>query len=186
MGKPLLTIVIDSCYKESEIDESLKDIAKIFEIDERVYAIKVPKDKTPKLVFSFGKLNGENFSKVCHNIDSDVWKSASKKIAKAVKQHKKGDSILVFECNYGKAKARLTCRTKDSKVVRSAMESLKKAVGFLSRIVESKNIPSNELQIYCGFDEKAKEYKIDRAIALTPDFQEHIFDEKREKWHRVS
>ena len=186
MEKPMLTIAIDSCYKKNEIGESLKDIAKIFEIDERVYALKIPKDKTPKLVFSFGELNRENLSKVCHNIDSDVWKSASKKIGKVVKQRKKGDSILIFECNYGETKARLTCRTKDSKVVRSAMDSLKKAFSFLSQIVKSGNIPSGELQIYCGFDEKAKDYKIDRAVAFTPNYQEHVFDEKRGKWCKVN
>lgn len=185
MEKPKLTIAIDSYYKENEIKDPLKDIAKIFEIDERVYALKMPKDNTPTLVFSFGKLSGENFTRICNNFDSDAWKSAIKKIANVVKQCKKSDSILVFECNYGKAKARLTCRTKNSKVVKSAMESLKRSINFLSQIVISGNIPSDELQIYCGFDEEAKEYKIDRAVSFNPNFREHIFDERKGKWTNV-
>ncbi len=65
------------------------------------------------------------------------------------------------------------------------MESLKRAINFLSQIIKSGNIPSDELQIYCGFDVKAKEYKIDRAVSFNPNFQEHIFNEKKGKWSKV-
>ena len=66
------------------------------------------------------------------------------------------------------------------------MESLRRAFSHLSQIVKSGNIPSDDLQIYCGFDEKAKEYKIDRAVVFTPNFEEHIFDEKRGRWLKVN
>jgi len=187
LQKPRLSIAMTSLYKKDGMEEALEDIVNIFDIEDRVYMLKSKKDETPSIVFSFGELNNKNFGDVYFNIETDHWKSASKKIANVVsKQKKKSDSILIFEYGYEGAKAKLTCRTRDSKTVKSAMESIKNAIQSFAKLVEDKNIPSSKSMIYCGFDKKAKEYKIDRAIVLTPKFQEYIFNEKKSSWEKVN
>ena len=189
MERPQLSIAMDSCYKQDGMDGALEDIANIFNIEDNTYVLdssKNLKDKPPSIIFSFGKLNNKNFGNVYFNIESDHWKSASKKIARAIsKQRKKSDSILVFEYNYEGTKAKLTCRTGEPKVVKSAMESLKDIIQLFAKLVENKNVPSSRSMIYCGFDEKSKEYKFDRAVTLAPKFQEYVFDEKKDKWQKM-
>ncbi|MCW3974828.1 MAG: hypothetical protein NWE86_01105 [Candidatus Bathyarchaeota archaeon] len=186
MDRTLLSIVVDSSYKESEIKNFLKDLVNIFDIEDRVYSLEKEEDKNPSIVISFGELNGENFSKVHNNINSDFWKSASKKLAKIISKYgKEQDSILIFECNYKKSRGRFTCRTKESKIVKAAMNSLENGLNFLIQIFKSGDIPSSEIQIYCGFDERDNEYKIDRAVTFTPEFQEYAYDETKNKWNKI-
>ena len=186
MVRTLLSIVVDSSYKEEEIKNLLKDLVNIFDIEDRVYSMKKEKDKIPSIVISFGDLNGENFSEVLNNINSDSWKSASKKITKIIsKRGKKQDSILIFECNYKKARGRFTCRTKESKIVKAALNSLENGLKLLIQIFKSKDIPSSKVQIYCGFDERDNKYKIDRAVTFSPEFQEYSYDETKNKWNKI-
>jgi hypothetical protein len=186
MDRTLLSIAVDSSYKESEIKNFLKDLVNIFDIEDRVYSLEKEEDKIPSIVISFGDLSGEKFSKVQNNLNSNFWKSASNKLAKIISKHgKEQDSILIFECNYKKARGRFTCRTKESKIAKSAMNSLESGFSFLTQIFKSEGIPSSEIQIYCGFDERDKEYKIDRAVTFTPKFQEYVYDEGNSKWNKI-
>ncbi len=186
MDRTLLSIAVDSSYKESEIKNFLKDLVNIFDIEDRVYSLEKDEDKIPSIVISFGDLKGEKFSEVQNNLNSNFWKSANNKLAKIISKHgKKQDSILIFECSYKKARGRFTCRTKESKIVKSSMNSLENGLNFLMKILKSEDIPSREIQIYCGFDEKANEYKIDRAVTFTPEFQEYTYDESKSKWNKI-
>ncbi len=63
MERPMLSAAIDSCYKEDDIKEILKELVNIFDIEDRVYSLESEKENIPSIVFSFGDLDGKNFLK---------------------------------------------------------------------------------------------------------------------------
>ncbi len=186
MERPMLSAAIDSCYKEDDIKEILKELVNIFDIEDRVYSLESEKENIPSIVFSFGDLDGKKFSKVYNNFNTNFWESASNKIVKVISKHsKKNDTLLIFEFSYKKARARLACLTNNSKIAKSAIDSLGDSLNLLLQLFKSENIPSKETIIYCGFDEKDKKYKIDRAVIFSPNFIEYAYDERKNEWKKV-
>ena len=187
MKKLQLTIALDQNYTEKELHKIAETLGRAFELKDRTYILKTSEDSPPTAMFSFGEITKENLPYILGVVKSDYWKKVRKEISKMLSNRRKGEEpIISFECSIEDIKASMKCRTDKHKIVESAFEHLYSALDLLWSLAYQKNIPGKKVQLYLGFDESKKTFRIDRAVVLGPEFGEYQFDEKTRKWSKMS
>jgi len=186
MKRLQLTIALDHNFTEKELHEIAEAVGGAFELKDRTYILETSEEGPPTVVFSFGEISKENLPSLLGVIKSDYWKKARKEISKILSKRRNDDEPMVsFECVIGGVKASMKCRTDKQKIVESAFERLDLALESLWILTQSKNVPGEKMLIYLGFDDSKKIFRIDRAVVLSPEFGEYMFDEKAQKWSKV-
>jgi len=186
MKRLQLTIALDQNFTEEELRKIAEAVGGAFELKDRTYILKTPEEGPPTAAFSFGEISKENLPSLLGVIKSDYWKEARKEISKILSKRRNDEEpIISFECAIEGVKASMKCRTDNHKIVESAFERLDLALESLWIITQKKNVPGQKPQLYLGFDDSKKIFRIDRAIVLGPEAGEYIFDEKAQKWSKV-
>lgn len=187
MEKLKLTIALDQHFTEEELRKIAEALGGAFELKNRTYMMKTSEESPPTAVFSFGEITRENIPYLLGVVKSDYWKKARKEISKMLGKRREDEEPLVsFECSVEDVKANMRCRTSDQKMVEAAFEHLHLALDTLWSLAYGKKLPGPKSQIYFGFHEPSKRFRIDRAVVLGKDFAEYEFDEKNEKWGKVA
>jgi hypothetical protein len=119
-------------------------------------------------------------------IKSEYWKKAKKKIAQTLgKRRNDEDPLISFECSFDTLKANIRCRSSNRKVIETAFERLDLALESLWALIQKKDLPSTKAQVYLGFHEPTKIFRIDRLVVLGREFAEYEYDEKKQKWSQI-
>ena len=187
MEKLKLTIALDQHFTEKELQKIAEALGGTFELKNRTYMLKTSEESPPTAVFSFGEITKENIPYLLGVTKSDNWKKARKEISKILGKRREDEEPLIsFECSVEGVKANMRCRVSDQKMVEAAFENLHLALDNLWSLAYKRNLPGQMLQIYFGFHEPSKRFRIDRAVVLGADFGEYEFDEKSEKWSKIA
>jgi len=187
MEKLKLTIALDQHFNEKELHKIAEALGGAFELKNRTYILETSEDNPPTAAFSFGEITRENIPYLLGVIKSDYWRKARREISKILGKRREDEEPLIsFECSVEGVKANMRCRTSDQKILEAAFEHLHLALDTLWSLAHKKNLPGPKSQIYFGFHEPSKKFRIDRAVVLGADFGEYEFDEKSEKWSKVA
>ncbi|MBS7622618.1 hypothetical protein KEJ39_02945 [Candidatus Bathyarchaeota archaeon] len=187
MERLKLSIALDDRFEEGELQRIAEALGGAFDLKNRTYMLKASEESPPTAVFSFGEITGENIPYLLGVIRSDYWKKARKEISRILARRRDGEAPLVsFECSIGGVKANMRCRTSDQRSLEAAFEHLYSALDSLWTLAHNKNLPRSPSQIYLGYNEASKKYRIDRAVVLGTDFGEYEFDEKGGKWSKIA
>jgi hypothetical protein len=182
-----LTIALDQNFSEKELRKVTEAFGRAFDIKDRVYMLKTSEENPPTAVFSFGQVSTEKLPYLLGVMKSDYWRRVKKDVSKILSKRRRGeDPMISFECTLEGFSVKLRCRSSDRKVVEAAFERLDSAVENIWSLTRREDIPFKKAQVYVGFHEPTMNYRIDRAVILTPEFSEYEYDEKNGKWSKIS
>ena len=186
MNRLQLTIALDQNFNEKELHKIAESLGGAFELKDRVYMLKSSEESPPTAVFALGQVTKDNLPYILGVIKSEYWKKAKKEIAQTLgKRRKDEDPLISFECSFDTLKANIRCRSSDRKVIESAFEHLDLALESLWTLIQKKNLPSTKAQVYLGFHEPTKIFRIDRLVVLGREFAEYEYDEKKQIWSQI-
>ena len=186
MNRLQLTIALDQNFNEKELHKIAESLGGAFELKDRVYMLKSSEEGPPTAVFALGQVTKDNLPYILGVIKSEYWKKAKKEIAQTLgKRRKDEDPLISFECSFDTLKANIRCRSSDRKVIESAFEHLDLALESLWTLIQKKNLPSTKAQVYLGFHEPTKIFRIDRLVVLGREFAEYEYDEKKQIWSQI-
>jgi geranylgeranyl pyrophosphate synthase len=181
-----LTIALDQNFNEKELHKIAESLGGAFELKDRVYMLKSSEESPPTAVFALGQVTKDNLPYILGVIKSEYWKKAKKEIAQTLgKRRKDEDPLISFECSFDTLKANIRCRSSDRKVIETAFEHLDLALESLWTLIQKKDLPSTKAQVYLGFHEPTKIFRIDRLVVLGREFAEYEYDEKKQIWSQI-
>ena len=187
MNRLQLTIALDQNFNEKELHKIAESLGGAFELKDRVYMLKSSEESPPTAVFALGQVTKDNLPYILGIIKSEYWKKAKKKIAETLgKRRKDEDPLISFECSFDTLKANIRCRSSNRKVIETAFERLDLALESLWTLIQKKDLPSTKAQVYLGFHEPTKIFRIDRLVVLGREFAEYEYDEKKQKWSQIA
>lgn len=182
-----LTVALDQNFSEKELHKIAEALGGAFDLKERAYILKASEEHPPTAAFVFGQISGESLPRILGVIKSDYWKRAKKDVSKILSKRRRGEDPMVsFECEVENLNAKMRCRSGDRKIVEAALERLDSAIESLWVLSQKKSLPGPKAQVYLGFHEPTRSFRIDRAVVLGPEFGEYEYDEKTGKWSKVS
>jgi len=182
-----LTIALDQNFNEKELRKIAESLGGAFELKDRVYMLKSSEESPPTAVFALGQVTKDNLPYILGVIKSEYWKKAKKEIAQTLgKRRKDEDPLISFECSFDTLKANIRCRSSDRKVIETAFEHLDLALESLWTLIQKKDLPSTKAQVYLGFHEPTKIFRIDRLVVLGREFAEYEYDEKKQIWSQIA
>lgn len=187
MNRLQLTIALDQNFNEKELRKIAESLGGAFELKDRVYMLKSSEESPPTAVFALGQVTKDNLPYILGVIKSEYWKKAKKEIAQTLgKRRKDEDPLISFECSFDTLKANIRCRSSDRKVIETAFEHLDLALESLWTLIQKKDLPSTKAQVYLGFHEPTKIFRIDRLVVLGREFAEYEYDEKKQIWSQIA
>lgn len=187
MNRLQLTIALDQNFNEKELHKIAESLGGAFELKDRVYMLKSSEESPPTAVFALGQVTKDNLPYILGVIKSEYWKKAKKEIAQTLgKRRKDEDPLISFECSFDTLKANIRCRSSDRKVIETAFERLDLALESLWALIQKKDLPSTKAQVYLGFHEPTKIFRIDRLVVLGREFAEYEYDEKKQIWSQIA
>ncbi|MGQ9543288.1 MAG: hypothetical protein ACUVTM_04270 [Candidatus Bathyarchaeia archaeon] len=187
MERLQLTVALDQNFSEKELHKIAEAFGRAFNLKDRVYMLKASEENPPTAVFSFGEISTEKLPYLLGVMKSEYWRRVRKDVSKILSKRRKGEDPMVsFECVLEGLSVKFRCRTSDREIMEAAFERLDSALENLWSLTRKGEMPFQKAQVYLGFHEPTRTYRIDRAVVLTPEFGEYEYDEKTGKWSKVS